>query len=700
MTRRAAHLAALTLALSSGARPGAAGEAGPASPAVPVCASFLPPPAADGHPTFRDLLVVSPKGAARPRTLSLAIRAEGPSRGRFSDGIAIGELKVRGVPGYVVTPNGAARVLARDPATGRVAAMPTACLADPAFAYGGMVWALRQGDTLDFKVTSALDFDRGDAPVPAAGGTSCRGANLHTHGLGVSSYKRTVDGAAQYGDYAFDFATPDGPGGSDPCGPPSPKAMHMTSGGMAPMIAAPGGTMHVVSRLADAKARGPGGQPSGLFWYHPHTHGYAGVLTAGATSGVISIGGLDDYACLRSPSGACLTTDPVRVRYLLLKDAELAPGKAGWALEHDRDYPLEDSCTGGQGRKAVDREGLCNDWRGHRWVFTVNGVRDPRIVDVRPSLPEVWRIVNGSPNVTYLLSVRPLGVDDPSSALPLAVLSNEGASPQGSQDTTPGTTRALLMMPGSRAEVAVTPPPSGGRYALQQLGFTTVGDVWPALRLAEIDFPGGPPAQAALALRRSQASAPVAERFVQQGSAPGCGFGPEAVRRIYFVQRPSFSDDRRKPTLYGLLAGVQNKGGGEVTMTDASGRSAPLTPALWRALLAGDRLAPAAMHNPLGAVCTYLGHTETWILENDTNEDHNFHIHQSEFQLALDRLMTLKRSHPNLMRGATKSSPLRTPRSRRRTVGAEKARRPCSTTTPFRFPMATAWVAAAATDRR
>ena len=44
-------------------------------------------------------------------------------------------------------------------------------------------------------------------------------------------------------------------------------------------------------------------------------------------------------------------------------------------------------------------------------------------------------------------------------------------------------------MPGERAEIAIAPPPSGGDYALTQLGFASGGDVWPAVRLANISFP-------------------------------------------------------------------------------------------------------------------------------------------------------------------------------------------------------------------
>jgi hypothetical protein len=126
---------------------------------------------------------------------------------------------------------------------------------------------------------------------------------------------------------------------------------------------------------------------------------------------------------------------------------------------------------------------------------------------------------------------------------------------------------------------------------------------------------------------------PSADHFYRDVSDP-CGFEADAVRHIYFVKRPTFANERRRLDTFGLIAAVQ-KGAGPPMIFGSSGAAAPLSPRVWQTLLSSDPHAPAFMHNPFGAVCTFLGHTETWVIENDTDEAHNFHIHQSEFQLAL-----------------------------------------------------------------
>ena len=81
------------------------------------------------------------------------------------------------------------------------------------------MWTLRQGDVLRMHLDSQLDFARGEITPPRGGGISCRGANLHTHGLLVSPYKRTdAEGHVIYGDYVLDVAVPDAGAEGDPCG--------------------------------------------------------------------------------------------------------------------------------------------------------------------------------------------------------------------------------------------------------------------------------------------------------------------------------------------------------------------------------------------------------------------------------------------------------------------------------------------------
>lgn len=620
----------LALAVSAAQDTAARAPAG-ADPCAAIAALYAPQ---GGQAALRPLPVVEP--AAADRTLTLDLKAERPRQGALMDGVMIGDLKVRGVPVFVVEPRAGTRVTIEDPRTGAPVAVPGTCLSSPFLAYGGMRWSVRQGDRLHLRVSSALDFQKGELRPPIAGGLSCRATNLHLHGLEVSPY-RTVgaDGGAVYGDYVFDAANaPGAPAEGDPCGAEAgrgarPATMDM-GGGMSPAHGLVPGVMTLDDRIPGRPGESlytPGGHPSGLFWYHPHVHGYTALETAGGMAGMVSVGALQDYACAQGPGAACAPS-AVRVRDLLLKDAQVAPDHGGWRMEYDRDYDLEDACAPG---RADGRLGECHDWRGHRWLFTVNGQRYPAIADVAAQRTEVWRIVNASANVTYRLRLRPeAGGED----LAFQVLSLEGAGAAPAGWAAPGEARELLLLPAARAEIALAAPAAGGTYVLEQEGFETGGDVWPAVALAEARFPAGrttrPPA---LMLHGPPAAPPGQDRFYDD---PACGFATDAVRRIYFVKRPTYADERRRLDTFGLIAAVSRQGGPPM-MTDASGHTVELTPRTWQALLASDPHAPAFGHSPYGAVCTFLGHSETWVLENDTDEVHNFHIHQSAFQLALER---------------------------------------------------------------
>jgi FtsP/CotA-like multicopper oxidase with cupredoxin domain len=566
--------------------------------------------------------------------MSLTIRAE-----RASMPVMIGDLPVTDVPVFILQPEAGTRLRAVDALGNLGEDLSAHCLTTPENLYAGSVWALKQGERLRVQLTSALDFRPGELPRPPAGGMSCRGINLHTHGLLVSPARRTEpDGSQSVGDQAFDVAVPteDANPGDDPCAPGGGMAAETMETDVPHRIVP--GTLTYVTEIPGQpgrSGRGDGEHPSGLFWFHPHVHGYSGPLTGGGTAGLITIGELGDYVCVDTTTG-CAAPDKVPVRIMLLKDAELVPQHDGWRLAHDRVYALEEACAQSPGRDP-ERRGECRDYRGRRWLFTVNGARYPLIDDATPGRAEVWRIVNASPNMSYRLRLRPLA-DPQAQALPLHVLTLEGAAPAPAHLVEPEVIRELLLMPASRAEIVVIPPPEGGTFVLEQQPFTTGGDSWPHVLLAELRVPvasGGAINSPTidLKLRAASPSSEAIPHYCDGTGEPACDFPVGSARRILLVARPTFSDDRRRPTKFGLVAGLERPGSQPV-LFDAGGQPQPMAPQTWNNLLARDPDAPAFMHNPFGTVCTYVGHIETWVIDNYTAEAHNFHIHQTEFRLA------------------------------------------------------------------
>ena len=558
-------------------------------------------------------------------TLSLTIRAE-----RARGPVMIGDLPVADVPVFVVQSAAGTRLRAVDPLGEPGEDLPARCLTSPEALYAGSIWALNQGDRLHVGLSSALDFRAGELPVPPAGGMNCHGINLHTHGLLVSAERHVApDGSQSIGDQAFDMALPSGdaPTDGDPCAPAGGKA------GMAMQRRIVPGTLDYAIAIPGQpgrSGRASGEHPSGLFWFHPHVHGYSAALTAGGMAGLITIGAPRDYLCADAADG-CAPLHGVPVRTLILKDAEIVPDGGGWRLAHERVYALEDACVQSPGRDD-ERRGECRDYRGRRWLFTINGARYPAIDDAVPGRAEIWRIVNASPNMSYRLRLRPRdGVAD---ALPMQLLSFEGAAPAPEHELAPTAVNELLLMPASRAEIAVVPPATGGTYVLEQQAFTTSGDSWPRALLAEMRVPAGA-AVATTQIRLRAAPSPPSPQPHHYGptAEPACDYAAGSVRRILLVARPSFTNDRRRPARFGLIATLERPGG-TAEMVDADGTPQPATPETWKALLARDADAPAFMHNPFGTICTYLGHSETWIIDNYTAEAHNFHIHQTEFRMA------------------------------------------------------------------
>ena len=119
------------------------------------------------------------------------------------------------------------------------------------------------------------------------------------------------------------------------------------------------------SQTQQYEIRLPANHPPGLYWYHPHPHGFSDTQVRNAMSGAIIVDGLlDPFATLRH----------VRERLLLLKDLQVEDGR------------------------VVHRD------IGKNTIRTVNGMVNPVIV-LRPGEIEFWRIGNIGADVYYTLTL-------------------------------------------------------------------------------------------------------------------------------------------------------------------------------------------------------------------------------------------------------------------------------------------------------
>ena len=121
---------------------------------------------------------------------------------------------------------------------------------------------------------------------------------------------------------------------------------------------APGRTQNYEIRL-------PRDHPPGLYWYHPHAHGFSDVQVSNGMSGALIVDGLlDAFPTLRH----------LPERLFLFKDLQVKDGRA---VHMDI---------------------------GKNTVRTINGVVNPVIV-LRPGETELWRMANIGADVYYLLTL-------------------------------------------------------------------------------------------------------------------------------------------------------------------------------------------------------------------------------------------------------------------------------------------------------
>lgn len=543
--------------------------------------------------------------------------------------------------------------LRRCPGPGLTPAQLTACPAagDPGISpYGGVRLQLQPGDTLRVRLVNCLPRVARDHPfagefkhVGEGGETLLQfnPTNLHTHGLLVEPRCASPTDDT-YGDWIFVLAM--NPANDFPRELVGRSACQATAAG-----AARAGHGHH-SMGFDVSGDGvvsyripiPKDHPSGLYWAHPHAHGLALNQVAAGLAIPLTIG-RPDYLC--GAPGCSARGGAGRVRHLVLKDAQVMPDGR---LRLQETWPFcgkpDPSETRPRGKGGCPGSGP--EYVGGTWAITVNGQVDPEI-ELADQKGEVWRILNASGSATHWLAIQDTqtGAD-----LPVQVLSVDGVSleiptgntlsdlqarlgkkmkvvtcPTGKPGKAAVCAERILMMPSSRVEIGVTPPASASRRAiLRTYDWNTgpAGDTWPGVELASVGFPERPAGATTpyvqvrgqsrslvepgglltKTMRRTGGATPVKARC--QPAPPGW------VRQIVFGQprdgvhalgyRLVEAKSSRTPPEDLVLSPFDHAGDPTVCV--------PLAP--------GDR--------PV---------TEVWELVNVSGEDHNFHIHQTRFEV-------------------------------------------------------------------
>jgi FtsP/CotA-like multicopper oxidase with cupredoxin domain len=314
----------------------------------------------------------------------------------------------------------------------------------------------------------------------------------------------------------------------------------------------------------------PWSEPPGLYWYHPHVHGLSEAAVQGGASGAIIIEGIENV----QPSVAGL---PERV--LLIRDQ--IPD------------PTINSCQ-------TPGVTLPSGATVPSWDLSLNYVPilcpgfTPAVVEMKPGQPEFWRVANASADTIMDLQLQYDGV-----AQPLQIVALDGV-PTGSQDGTMQgqtvTQTDILLAPAARAEFIVTGPST----AVKNAQFLTLnidtgpdGDTDPTRPLASILATASPPSLPVI----PAASKPAYHQLFE-GLANA---KVTANRTLYFSEVLSDPSNPASPTNF------------FITVDGA-------TPVLFDP------------NNP-PAIITTQGAVEDWTIQNRSQENHEFHIHQLHFLL-------------------------------------------------------------------
>jgi FtsP/CotA-like multicopper oxidase with cupredoxin domain len=328
----------------------------------------------------------------------------------------------------------------------------------------------------------------------------------------------------------------------------------------------------------------PADEPPGLYWYHPHIHGFSKQQLLGGASGALIVEGIERTKKvvaglpervfiirdqdLINPNAQPAKSEPVVPKFLIDRDGDAANNGTGF------------------GKPAKD--------------LSINYVPVPypdypaAIIEMKPGERQLWRVLNASA-ITYLnLAVLFNRVPQQLGIVAIDGVPMTHSDPLG-DSVNPQT--HIGLPPGARVEFTVTGPVEGetGLLVTRTVDTGPGGENDPNRMLAKIVA-----SQAAPEPRSKLSSLPVplpASGETWLGDVP-----PVRVRRLYFSEKLIDPNDPTSAVEFYLTVEGQ-----EPKMFD--------------------------MGSETPNIVAQQGTVEDWIIENRSRELHAFHIHQLHFLL-------------------------------------------------------------------
>jgi FtsP/CotA-like multicopper oxidase with cupredoxin domain len=330
----------------------------------------------------------------------------------------------------------------------------------------------------------------------------------------------------------------------------------------------------------------PENESPGLYWYHPHIHGFSTAQVLGGASGALVIEGLERV-------NSAVAGLPERV--LVIRDQDLLnPGAPPSQSEPVVPAPLLDS-DGDSGNNNTGYGKPAKD-------LSVNYVPvpypdyPPASMRLKPGERQLWRVLNAS-TVTYLHLA--LLFDHVPQQLGVVAIDGVSINTRDRNDRNVAWADHIGVPPGGRVEFIINGPPLGvaGMLITRSVDTGKGGENDPNRPLAAVI--------AAANAREPSSSLPHSSKPLPRASLPWLGsVTPVRVRKLYFSQKQADPTNPRSPVTFFLT-------------------------------VEGQTPTPFDPTSTVPDIVVKQGDVEDWIIENRSVELHAFHIHQTHF-LVLD----------------------------------------------------------------
>jgi FtsP/CotA-like multicopper oxidase with cupredoxin domain len=326
----------------------------------------------------------------------------------------------------------------------------------------------------------------------------------------------------------------------------------------------------------------PENEPPGLYWYHPHIHGFSKAQVIGGASGALIVEGIERA----NPDLAGLPERVMIIRDQDLLNPNSPPSKSEPVVPKmliDRDGDSANNGTG-FGKPAKDLS--------INYVPVPYPDYPPATIKMKPGERQLWRVLNASA-ITYLnLAVL---FDRKPQNLGIVALDGVPINADGVTKNVLNGQNHIGIPPGGRAEFIVEGPPVdvSGLLVTRTVDTGAGGENDPNRALA-ILVPSADAPEPHSRLASSPAPLP-------SSAVPWIGnVLPVRTRRLYFSEKLLDPNDPNSATTF---------------------------------FITEDGKTPAAFDpsNGVPDIVVKQGDVEDWIIENRSTELHAFHIHQIHF---------------------------------------------------------------------